>query len=161
MCRCRSPHSPTGCSLALGRCCGIWFWGAAPSPARAFALDPFRCGGDTWAAKSAAGKCLRRFTLPHPSPQRNEVKGIALDHVLFSVYKMHCASRRNALRRRRYYDCMTLTLLPCLWRVCTLPGSNPNCGIDRGRFCSLTRHGSKGIARLATATYRVCAKAYV
>ena len=22
-------------------CCGIWLWGAAPNPARAFALDPF------------------------------------------------------------------------------------------------------------------------
>ena len=45
-------HCATGARLIALRavrslwrkCCGMGFWGAAPSPARAFALDPFRCG---------------------------------------------------------------------------------------------------------------------
>ena len=40
MCHRRSRHRPAGGSLACLKCCGIRLWGAAPNPARAFALDP-------------------------------------------------------------------------------------------------------------------------
>ena len=36
----RSPHSPAGCSLAMVTMLRRKAWGAAPKPARAFALDP-------------------------------------------------------------------------------------------------------------------------